>query len=300
MNQHFIPSEMHFAGHDTFHLRYTWLPKAAEFLKGKNDNSLSNYDVVMTELGLGKNMAKSLKHWAESSQLFNKNNDYTHKFSELGNKLFILNGGLDPYLEMPESNWLLHYLITSNHKKNGLWFYLFNVYNESIIIKDEFLINAINWFNNHDISTNPNTLYKDLQCCINMYNSQKLRHGDGLETTLSSPLRDLKLIQKVGENYRLRTISTADISTEIFSYCLMDYLEKDGFQKFTPFSELLNGMKSPGRIFRLSENILEHYLNEFLKLTSGYIFDSTAGMKQLIKKTDRPLDKMIILEKAYV
>ena len=300
MNQHFLPSEIHFAGHDTFHLRYTWLPKAAEFIKSESDTSLSNYDVVMTELGLGKNMAKSLRHWAESSQLFKKNNDFTHQFSALGNRLFVLNGGLDPYLEMPESNWLLHYLITSNHNKNGLWFYLFNVYNESIIIKDEFLINAINWFNSHDISTNSNTLAKDLLCCINMYNSQKLKHGDGLETTLSSPFRDLKLIQKVGENYRLKTISTTDISVEIFSYCLMDYLEKEGFQKFTPFSELLNGMKSPGRIFRLSEDILECFLNEFLKFTSGYIYDTTSGMKQLIKKTERPLNKMIILEKAYV
>ncbi len=60
MNQFFQPSDIHFAGHDTFHLRYTWLPKAAEFLKGDNDSSLSDYEVVMTELGLGKNMAKSL------------------------------------------------------------------------------------------------------------------------------------------------------------------------------------------------------------------------------------------------
>ena len=29
-----IPSnEFHFAGHDTFHLRYTWLPKAADYIK---------------------------------------------------------------------------------------------------------------------------------------------------------------------------------------------------------------------------------------------------------------------------
>ena len=88
MNQRFLSSEIHFAGHDSFHLRYTWLPKAAEFIKNGIDTSLSNYYVVMTELGLGKNMAKSLRHWAESSQLFKKNNDYTHKFSDLGNRLF--------------------------------------------------------------------------------------------------------------------------------------------------------------------------------------------------------------------
>ena len=33
MIQPFEPTEIHFAGHDTFHLRYSWLPKAADYLK---------------------------------------------------------------------------------------------------------------------------------------------------------------------------------------------------------------------------------------------------------------------------
>ena len=61
---------------------------------------------------------------------------------------------------------------------------------------------------------------------------------------------------------------------------------KNDFQKFTPFSELLNGIKSPGRVFCLTEDVLQDYLRCFTKNTSGYEFDSTAGMQQLIKKSD--------------
>ena len=58
-----------FAGHDTFHLRYAWLPKAAEYLQRNKGASLNKYDEIMANLGIGKNMATSLRHWAESSQL---------------------------------------------------------------------------------------------------------------------------------------------------------------------------------------------------------------------------------------
>ena len=300
MIQEIKPSEFHFAGHDTFHLRYTWLPKAADYVKKNPQNSfLSKYDIIMTKLGVGKNMAKSLRHWAESSQLFKKQSDHCHYFTKLGNSLLI-DGGLDPYLEMPETNWLLHYLIISNHKKNALWFYLFNVFNESIIIKEEFLFSAINWFNDQGVKVNPRSLEKDYHCCINMYDSSNLNTSSVFERALSSPFRELKLIKKVGENYRLRTLNQMEISPAIFSYCLLDYLENEGSQDFTPFSDLLNGIKSPGRIFRLSETTLLKYLNEFKKFTAGYDFDNTAGMQQLIKKSNTALDKYKILKKAYV
>ena len=116
-----IPSnEFHFAGHDTFHLRYSWLPKAADYLNKNPDGvSFSQYDKVMTELGIGKNMAYSLRHWSESSQLFDRDNvTKNHDFSPLGREIF----QFDPYIEQVDSNWLLHYLIVSNHRKNGLWF----------------------------------------------------------------------------------------------------------------------------------------------------------------------------------
>ena len=47
MIQDIYPSEFHFSGHETFHLRYTWLPKAADYLKKNSDGvSLSKYDII--------------------------------------------------------------------------------------------------------------------------------------------------------------------------------------------------------------------------------------------------------------
>ena len=229
-----IPSnEFHFAGHDTFHLRYSWLPKAADYLNKNPDGaSFSHYDIVMTELGIGKNMAKSLRHWSESSQLFDRDSGTNnHDFSSLGREIFLF----DPYLEQIDSNWLLHYLIVSNHKKNGLWFYLFNVFNEQIIIKEEFLFSASNWFKDRGVEINERTLERDFQCCMNMYDSSKMSLSRASESIVLSPLRELKLLRKVGDNYHLRSLTNKEISSAMFSFCLLDYLEGEMDQNSTPF-----------------------------------------------------------------
>jgi hypothetical protein len=291
-----IPSnEFHFAGHDTFHLRYSWLPKAADYLNNSSKGvSLSHYEVVMTKLGIGKNMAKSLRHWSESSQLFDKKNEY-HDFSPLGAELFYH----DPYLEHVDSNWLIHYLIVSNHKKNGLWFYLFNVFNEQIIIKEEFLFSAKNWFKDMGVESNERTLEKDFQCCMNMYDSSKISSSKASESLTLSPLRELKLLRKVGSNYHLRTLVNKEISSAMFSYCLLDYLECEGDQNSTPFSDILNGMKSPGRIFRLTESLLMDYLNNLDRYSKDHAFDNTSGMQQVMKINEKKRDKILLLKKVY-
>ena len=293
-----IPSnEFHFAGHDTFHLRYTWLPKAADYInKNPNGVSFSAYDKVMIELGIGKNMASALRHWSESSQLFEKNHaTMNHQFTNLGSEIF----QLDPFLERVESNWLLHYLISSNHKKNGLWFYLFNVFNEPIIIKDEFLFSATNWFQERGVEINKTTFERDFQCCMNMYDSSKMNSSKSSESITLSPLRELKLLRKIGDNYHLRSMTNKEISPAAFSFCLLDYLENEGYQTSTPFSDLLNGVKSPGRIFRMTESLLIDYLKELNKYNQGFDFDNTAGMQQLIKRSDKKLNKLLVLKKVY-
>ena len=287
--------EFSFAGHDTFHLRYSWLPKAADYLKNNNSNiSLSDFSTIMTELGIGKNMANSLRHWAESSTLFIRGKE-AHSFSKLGETLF----ALDPYLEIPDSNWLLHYLIVTNHRKNALWFYLFNVFNEQIIIKDEFLISAANWFQGLGVKLNLKTLERDFQCCMNMYDSSKINDKKSTESMFLSPFRELKLLAKVGEVYHLRSITKKEISPALFSFILLDYLVKEGNQISTPFIQILNGVKSPGRVFHLSESVLIEYLKDLKKHSKIYDFDNTAGMQQLIKNSSKEIDTLRILSQVY-
>ena len=110
------PTEFHFSGHDTFHLRYTWLPKAADYMSKYSEGvSLSNYQVLMTELGIGKNMANSLRHWAESSQLFE-----IRKINQTENNLVLLENDTENIIEFVE------YKNNNKIKKYSFWKLLYN------------------------------------------------------------------------------------------------------------------------------------------------------------------------------
>ena len=111
--------ELHFYGHETFPLRHLWLPKAINHIR--EDHNLSDSFSVMAEQGLGKNMAKSMRHWAESTKVVDKTrrgNLITYTISNMGDLIFSDKG--DRYLQYSDTIWLLHYLMVTNHKKNVL------------------------------------------------------------------------------------------------------------------------------------------------------------------------------------
>ena len=58
-------------------------------------------------------------------------------------------------------------------------------------------------------------------------------------------------------------------------------------------------MKSPGRIFRLTESLLVDYLNDLYKYSKDYDFDNTSGMQQLMKISEKKRDKFLVLKKVY-
>lgn len=54
-----------FSGHETFVCRYPWLPKAVRAVS-ENSEIFSDEDEAMVTLGVGKNMVRSIRFWADS------------------------------------------------------------------------------------------------------------------------------------------------------------------------------------------------------------------------------------------
>jgi len=57
-----------FSGHDTFPCRYAWLPKAVQNLK-RNNNLFADEDDAMVQLGVGKNMVRAIRFWADAADV---------------------------------------------------------------------------------------------------------------------------------------------------------------------------------------------------------------------------------------
>ncbi|MCX6902420.1 MAG: DUF4007 family protein [Verrucomicrobia bacterium] len=52
------------SGHESFPCRYTWLPKAVQGLS-REPKLFADEQKAMVDLGLGKNMVRSVRFWAQ-------------------------------------------------------------------------------------------------------------------------------------------------------------------------------------------------------------------------------------------
>src|SRR3546814_9972056 len=82
---------MRFSGHETFACRYAWLPKAYRALK-RDPAAFSDEDGAMVELGLGKNMVRSLRFWVDAAGLAQPAKGRELELTEFAHAVFQDNG----------------------------------------------------------------------------------------------------------------------------------------------------------------------------------------------------------------
>ncbi|MDY0222596.1 MAG: DUF4007 family protein [Desulfobacterium sp.] len=298
------------SGHEKFSLRYTWLPKAVIALK-EDSKIFSKFNDAIILMGVGKNMVKSIKFWALSTQTTEIVGDGRLAVTPFGNALFGDNG-LDPYLEDIKTLWLLHWkLSTPKNSPLLAWDFLLNRWHEPEITKSS----VMDVFENEKekLQANPSstTLKDHFDTFIRTYVPTRGPKGVIKEDNLDSPLVELELLQKIGARtkealagkhepiYVFRREEKPEISPELFAYCLHDFfINAHPNESTLPFHEISIGHGSPGQIFKLSENDLRNRLENIEKDTSGgLIYKESSNLQQLQRKTD--LDTNDLLKKIY-
>lgn len=119
------PTALTFSGHETFILRSNWLKKAYDLLC--TDPGLFYREDAFVSLGVGKNMAQSIRHWGRVCHVFQAEQRGLHRVTWLGEALFDDDTGWDPFLVTATSRWLLHYQLVSRPQAAFTWYYTFNV-----------------------------------------------------------------------------------------------------------------------------------------------------------------------------
>ncbi len=200
-----------------FPLRLSWLPRAYEVYKG--DQKLpGDQQKIAIALGIGKNMAKSLRVWAIASGILSQ--DLT--FKPLA-KLLI---GQDPYFEQTDSIALLHWLICSNvsHLTANAW--LFNHFNVS-----QFTINqAVSSFRAFLLVSQQKyaagTVRVDIETALRMYTSIQDRSSYDMDDKFFYPL-GLFMVRRIdGKPMFSRTWETERplISQRVLVYSVLQTL----------------------------------------------------------------------------
>ena len=121
------------SGHETFPCRYTWLPKSVRGLADTPKLFLAE-DQAMVELGVGKNMVRAIRFWAQATGIVTTVKGGGHSLTKFG---LALPGprGLDRFLEDLRTLWLIHWNLSTDIENPLLaWDYLLNRWQEPELV----------------------------------------------------------------------------------------------------------------------------------------------------------------------
>src|SRR5687768_881598 len=115
-----------FSGHDTFPCRYAWLPKAYSAVK-TSTSAFADEELAMINLGLGKNMVRSLRFWMQATSVVAPHPKGGYKTTSFGDAVLNPKSGFDPFLEDIRTLWLIHWnLSTQAEGPIFAWDFLLN------------------------------------------------------------------------------------------------------------------------------------------------------------------------------
>ena len=119
---------MRVSGHESFACRYAWLPKTLTAI-ARAPALFANEDDAMVELGVGKNMVRSMRFWSEVSGMASPL-DEGLVATDLG-RLIFGSRGHDRFLEDSTTLWLLHWKIATAPNPLLAWDFLLNRWQET-------------------------------------------------------------------------------------------------------------------------------------------------------------------------
>jgi hypothetical protein len=288
-----------FSGHETFPFRHGWLKKGVDAVFA--DPSFFTKERALIDLGVGKNMVGSIRHWCIATGLIQELKDRRGQFSvtEIGNRIFS-DGGYDPYLEDPGTLWLIHWLIGSNFKRATTWYWMFSNWNAIEFTRERISYELQSWLERHGYKPiSDNSLKRDIDCFVHSYVHSRHSKSSVIEDTLDCPLVDLRLIVELsdGKTYQFQRGPQVSLPEEIFAFAVAEFWKTNPLQSIA-FEKLAYDPGSPGRIFKLDEDSLVSRLEAISLITSGaFTYDETAGLKQVYKHQD--IDPVTILRRYY-
>lgn len=281
-----------FSGHETFVFRYTWLKKAVDAIKA--DPRVFGQDDSIVTLGVGKNMVRSIRHWGLATGILAeepKSRGTVMNASRFGDFLFGdgIGCGADPFLEDPNTLWLLHWLLISNTERSTTWQWAFNRFPSNEFTREGLLQSVEDEIRRLNLTPpSESTLKRDIEVFIRTYLSGRGNRSSAVEDSLDCPLTELNLLEEVsGTNLvKIRRGPKSTLGDRTFAFCLLDFWDRTAPEtKSLAFSEIAYSQNSPGVIFKLDENSLIERLERLEIATDGALgYTEGAGLKQVYRQ----------------
>lgn len=273
---------MRFAGHESFHCRSFWLKKGFDHLKAE----LPFKDEATLQLGVGRNMVASIKHWVKSFGLIDLDSEI---IKEEANLIFSDNGW-DPYLEDEGTLWLLHYWVVSSNYASTYSLVFDELRKRKPLFTYQHFLSMVR---ENDKKTSESTLKKDFQAFQRTYVSKE--NSKDLDESFSGILTELNLVKEPKrDSFQIESTFRKSIPREIILYCILSgNVDKQSLS----FEMLYSDKGSVGSAFALSREGLNNFLESIAENYEQITYSNEAGIRELqIKSAIDPID---ILRRYY-
>jgi len=301
------------SGHETFACRFAWLPKVVKELNSAEEHSnllFKDENLAMVRLGVGKNMVRSIRFWAEVSGIIEPLSSGGHTVTEFGNRILGYEGH-DPYLEKQETLWLIHWNISTSIPAVYYWQQMLNFWH-----RPDFNFSEVYPFLERGLPINSQsrskrTIGDGFKVFVHTYVPTKGRKGEIMEDNLDCPLVELGLIKIVGSRpdeksgrnepiYAFNFDDKAEVTNSLFAYCISDYWKNSHHSGETlDFRSISSGEGSPGQIFKLPELAVRMRLEQLQHSSKGtFDFLESSTIQQVVKKKE--VDSIALLDNIYL
>ena len=306
-----IEKNYRISGHETFSCRYTWLPKAVRGLS-KNPQLFSDEDQAMVDLGVGKNMVRAIRYWAQAAGVVESSvKGKTHLLSSFG-KALLGEDGLDPFLEDIRTLWLIHWHLSTDVENPLLaWDYLLNRWHEPEFVPSTAFKALHKEATQHNDNLSLVTVQQHFDTFLHTYVPTRGRKREVQEDNLDCPLVELELVIKVGDREldrasgrresicAFRRDEKPDVTLALFVYCLYDFWQKRHKTEATlPLREVAHGHGSPGQVFKLSEEEVRTRVEALQQHTGEFfVYNESANIQQIRRHGER--NSIELLKEIY-
>lgn len=276
-----------FARHETFYPRFGWLKKGL-------DAAMADAEVFLREdaaarLGVGKNMARSIRYWCHAFKLLDEANvpgsrSLASVPSAFGTQL-LGPGGWDPFLEDPASLWLLHWKLLMVPCSATAWHVAFGVLPAAEFSTDS-LTEALAEYTavmHPGARTAPSSFRKDAALIARMY-GEVYAGAAASEETLQCPFADLGLLRPgaAPRTYAFHFGAKPGLPADIVVAACLEYAAAEGTSARTVrLSRLLRDPSGPGMVFKLTEGVLCEAIDEVARRERRVRLSDTGGLVQL-------------------
>ena len=269
------PGPRVFSGHESFACRYGWLPKLYEAVV--NDPQLFTSDEhAILQLGLGRNMVKSLRFWGEAFGLTRRQGRDVLP-TGFARRLLDPSSGLDPYLETPDALWRLHWTLTV-HGGLGAWALAFMEMQDREMTRERFVASVRAYAARTSRAITSGTASNHVNVFLRTYAATE--PGDGsVEESLGSPFQELELVRLATpggvSTVRLSRGPKRTIDARALAFVLHDFWQGTAHASVTlSLRSLMLSHAAPGAVLLLDEPGLHERLEDLCSHSAGLVLRS--------------------------